>query len=79
VQPQGHGPANDPGLDFYDRLTDGLLAAGITPVPTLFHWDLPQPLEDLGAGWPGIRLTVLPTTRRWPRSGSPTGFRSGSR
>ncbi|MGD0684249.1 MAG: GH1 family beta-glucosidase [Streptosporangiaceae bacterium] len=50
VQPPGHGPANDRGLDFYDRLTDALLAAGITPVPTLFHWDLPQPLEDLG-GW----------------------------
>ena len=50
VQPQGTGPANDRGLDFYDRLTDALLARGITPVPTLFHWDLPQPLEDKG-GW----------------------------
>jgi beta-glucosidase len=50
VQPQGHGPANDRGLDFYDRLTDALLARGITPLPTLFHWDLPQPLEDQG-GW----------------------------
>jgi beta-glucosidase len=50
VQPTGSGPANTAGLDFYDRLTDALLAAGITPVPTLFHWDLPQPLEDAG-GW----------------------------
>jgi beta-glucosidase len=50
VQPTGQGPANDKGLDFYDRLTDALLARGITPVPTLFHWDLPQPLEDEG-GW----------------------------
>jgi beta-glucosidase len=50
VQPQGHGPANDRGLDFYDRLTDALLARCITPMPTLFHWDLPQPLEDQG-GW----------------------------
>ena len=50
VQPQGRGPANDRGLDFYDRLTDVLLARRITPVPTLFHWDLPQPLEDRG-GW----------------------------
>ena len=50
IQPAGHGPANDRGLDFYDRLTDALLARGITPVPTLFHWDLPQPLEDRG-GW----------------------------
>jgi beta-glucosidase len=50
VQPEGKGPAHGPGLDFYDRLTDALLARGITPVPTLFHWDLPQPLED-GGGW----------------------------
>jgi beta-glucosidase len=50
VQPTGSGPVNSPGLDFYDRLSDALLAAGITPVPTLYHWDLPQPLEDAG-GW----------------------------
>src|SRR5260370_1132704 len=50
VQPLGKGPANEPGVDFYDRLTDALLARGITPVPTLYHWDLPQPLEDQG-GW----------------------------
>jgi beta-glucosidase len=50
VQPDGSGPANAAGLDFYERLTDGLLAHGITPVPTLYHWDLPQPLEDHG-GW----------------------------
>ena len=50
IQPDGSGTANGPGLDFYDRLTDGLLARGITPMPTLYHWDLPQPLEDAG-GW----------------------------
>jgi beta-glucosidase len=50
VQPSGKGAANKAGLDFYDRLTDALLSAGITPVPTLYHWDLPQPLEDEG-GW----------------------------
>jgi beta-glucosidase len=50
VQPAGAGPANPAGLDFYARLTDALLAAGITPMPTLFHWDLPQPLEEAG-GW----------------------------
>jgi len=50
VQPAGRGEVNKAGLDFYERLTDALLAAGITPVPTLYHWDLPQPLEDAG-GW----------------------------
>jgi beta-glucosidase len=50
IQPEGKGAANGPGLDFYDRLTDALLAGGITPVPTLYHWDLPQQLEDDG-GW----------------------------
>ncbi|KWV29812.1 MULTISPECIES: GH1 family beta-glucosidase [Micromonospora] len=50
VRPAGTGPVNAAGLDFYDRLVDDLLAAGIDPVATLFHWDLPQPLEDAG-GW----------------------------
>jgi beta-glucosidase len=50
VQPGGTGKANEVGLDFYDRLTDALLAAGIKPMPTLFHWDLPQELEEAG-GW----------------------------
>jgi len=50
IQPAGSGAVNRPGLDFYDRLTDALLAEGITPMPTLYHWDLPQPLEDAG-GW----------------------------
>jgi beta-glucosidase len=50
IQPTGSGPVNHAGLDFYDRLIDSLVANGITPMPTLFHWDLPQPLEDAG-GW----------------------------
>ncbi|MGH9068775.1 MAG: GH1 family beta-glucosidase [Acidimicrobiales bacterium] len=50
VQPTGKGPANQPGLDFYRGLVDGLRRRGIEPVPTLYHWDLPQPLEDAG-GW----------------------------
>ncbi|GAA2364088.1 GH1 family beta-glucosidase [Nonomuraea africana] len=50
IQPGGSGPVNPKGLDFYDRLVDGLCARGITPLPTLFHWDLPQALEDEG-GW----------------------------
>ena len=51
VQPGGRGPANERGLDFYRRLVDALLEAGIEPYPTLYHWDLPQALEDAG-GWP---------------------------
>ncbi|HZE34551.1 MAG TPA: GH1 family beta-glucosidase [Actinoallomurus sp.] len=50
VQPSGSGAVNAKGLDFYDRLVDGLAARGLAAVPTLFHWDLPQPLEDEG-GW----------------------------
>ncbi|MFH8733051.1 MULTISPECIES: GH1 family beta-glucosidase [unclassified Streptomyces] len=51
VQPTGRGPAVQRGLDFYRRLTDELLAKGIKPALTLYHWDLPQELEDAG-GWP---------------------------
>jgi beta-glucosidase len=50
IQPDGSGPANAKGLDFYDRLVDALGEAGIAALPTLFHWDLPQALEDRG-GW----------------------------
>jgi beta-glucosidase len=50
IQPQGAGPANQAGLDFYRRLVDTLLAAGIEPVATLFHWDTPLALERSG-GW----------------------------
>jgi beta-glucosidase len=56
VQPDGR-TANPAGLDFYSRLVDELLAAGITPWLTLYHWDLPQALEDAG-GWPA-RDTAL--------------------
>ena len=51
VQPTGKGPANQEGLDFYRRLVEGLRARDIAPILTLYHWDLPQPLEDAG-GWP---------------------------
>ncbi|MFF4949906.1 GH1 family beta-glucosidase [Streptomyces chattanoogensis] len=50
VVPDGSGAVNGAGLDFYDRLVDALLAAGVAPVPTLFHWDTPQALEE-GGGW----------------------------
>lgn len=50
IQPEGAGPANRAGLAFYDKLVDQLLERGIRPFPTLYHWDLPQALEDRG-GW----------------------------
>ena len=50
VQPDGSGPGNAAGLDYYSRLVDDLLAAGVTPFPTLYHWDLPIALHDAG-GW----------------------------
>jgi beta-glucosidase len=50
VQPSGRGAANAKGLDYYRRMVDALLAAGIRPLPTLYHWDLPQALQDAG-GW----------------------------
>ncbi|MFE2349314.1 GH1 family beta-glucosidase [Kitasatospora cineracea] len=59
VQPTGRGPAVERGLDFYRALVDELLAAGITPLATLYHWDLPQHLEDAG-GW-----TVRETAERF--------------
>jgi beta-glucosidase len=57
IQPTGTGAANQAGIDFYSRLVDGLIARGIRPVATLYHWDLPQALEDEG-GWTN-RATAL--------------------
>jgi beta-glucosidase len=51
IQPNGVGPALTAGLDFYDRLVDGLLERGIAPNVTLYHWDLPAALEDDLGGW----------------------------
>jgi beta-glucosidase len=50
IQPNGAGPANPAGIAFYDQLIDALLEQGISPMLTLFHWDLPQALQDAG-GW----------------------------
>lgn len=50
ILPEGRGKLNPAGLDFYERLVEGLLARGITPFATLYHWDLPQALQDRG-GW----------------------------
>ena len=57
IQPTGSGRVEPRGLDYYERLVDGLLARGVRPVPTLYHWDLPQALEDAG-GWP-VRDTAF--------------------
>lgn len=51
ILPQGKGQVNPAGLDFYDRLVDGCLARGIQPMPCLFHYDLPQALQDDRGGW----------------------------
>lgn len=68
VLPAGTGAVNEPGLDFYDRLVDALLESGIRPLLNLFHWDMPQALEDRGGfanpevvGWFGDFATVLAT------------------
>jgi beta-glucosidase len=50
IQPTGRGPANQRGIDFYRALVEGMLERGIKPLATLYHWDLPQTLEDEG-GW----------------------------
>jgi beta-glucosidase len=55
VQPTGTGPVNPKGIDYYSRLVDSLLEANIRPFCTLYHWDLPQALEDRG-GWPNRDL-----------------------
>jgi beta-glucosidase len=51
VQPAGSGVVNEPGLAFYDRMVDGLLARGIRPFATLYHWDLPLALQERHGGW----------------------------
>ncbi|MEO8972603.1 MAG: GH1 family beta-glucosidase [Ktedonobacteraceae bacterium] len=56
ILPNGRGQVNAAGLDFYERLVDALLSAGIEPFVTLYHWDLPQALQDEVGGW-GSRET----------------------
>ncbi|MCL7378106.1 GH1 family beta-glucosidase [Streptomyces sp. 35G-GA-8] len=73
IVPGGDGPVNKAGLDFYDRLVDGLLEAGVTPFATLYHWDLPQALQDRG-GWP-----VRDTAEHFARYASVVAERLGDR
>lgn len=54
IMPSGEGSINSQGVDYYDRLVDSLLKAGIQPWATLFHWDLPQGLEDKYGGWRSV-------------------------
>ena len=73
VQPAGAGAYNPHGLDFYDRLVDQLLAAGIQPHATLFHWDLPQALQE-GGGW-----LARTTAERFADYAAHMGLRLGDR
>ena len=73
IHPDGAGPSNPAGLDFYDRLVDALLAAKVAPMATLFHWDLPQTLED-GGGW-----LVRDTAERFAEYAATVGARLGDR
>ncbi|QBI18114.1 beta-glucosidase [Egibacter rhizosphaerae] len=73
IQPDGRGAVNERGLDFYRRLVDGLLERGITPVATLYHWDLPQALENAG-GWP-----ARDTAHRFAEYASKVGDALGDR
>ncbi len=73
IQPDGTGAFNAEGLDFYDRLIDRLLAAGISPMATLYHWDTPLPLEHRG-GW--MNRT---TAERFAEYSAAAGARFGDR
>ena len=73
VVPEGQGPVNQAGLDFYDRLVDGLLEAGIEPFVTLYHWDHPRCIEEAG-GW-----RVRETAHAFSRYAAAVGSRLGDR
>jgi len=59
VLPEGEGRINEEGMRYYEQLVDALLAAGITPYITLFHWDLPQALQDKYGGWESMETSRL--------------------
>ena len=68
----------DEGLDFYDRLVDELFAAGVRPVPTLFHWDLPVTLQEAGGWLERDTAPGSPSTSPSSPTASATASRSGS-
>jgi hypothetical protein len=70
IFPDGTGQPNPKGLDFYSRLVDELLGAEIEPFATLYHWDLPQALQDRYGGWQS--KSSSPRTAARPRTRSPT-------
>ncbi|MDP9394238.1 MAG: GH1 family beta-glucosidase [Actinomycetota bacterium] len=76
IVPTGAGAVNSAGVDFYSRLVDALLERDIEPVATLYHWDLPQTLEDAG-GWPA-RDTALRFAEYAEKIGSALGDRVGT-
>ena len=73
ILPEGRGATNEAGLAFYDRLIDALIAAGIEPWLCLYHWDLPQALQDDG-GWTNRDCANgSPITPAWSRAAMATG------
>ncbi len=78
IQPDGRGPVHQAGLDFYRRLVDGLRARGVTATATLYHWDLPQALEDAGGWTAATPPSASPNTRRSSPRRSVTASSAGS-
>ena len=77
LQPDGRGALNEAGVDFYSRLVDALLAKDIQPWVTLYHWDLPQALQDAAAGRCATRPSASPSTPPRSTSGCTTASRTG--
>lgn len=65
IVPDGDGAVNEAGFAYYDALVDALLQNGIEPYVTLYHWDLPQALEDRGGWRPASRQSPRKSTTRW--------------
>jgi len=57
--PKGYGMISQAGIDFYNSFINMLMAAGITPMVTLYHWDLPQGIQDEYGGWPNKTVAEL--------------------